>query len=262
MRNRFGLTSWLGALSVLIFASLSWAQPAPAPLPSTITQRHATPRIEIISGVKRVNPPPSGEAIVKGSRAAAELVRESTTSALAATNEAFTKVAERITPQIELPRWPLVVTVPIAVQPSVQPASHSELAPSPSTSLEPPPTQIVVVREVASHTVSQTIGLYFVAASVLVMAVVLFVVRTPRTIVPSAAAPLPAVVAERAEVPVEAVMMVGGVNAGTLPEAEKFVVGPTFDEAKQQAKHAADANAQAMVQHVLHENLAMQSART
>jgi hypothetical protein len=74
--------------------------------------------------------------------------------------------------------------------------------------------------------------------------------ETPQPVVPS---PSPAVP--------ENVLMVGGYNAGPVPElAEKFELGPSYEEEQQEKKRAEEQSSQAVLEFILAQNLALQAA--
>lgn len=226
--------------------------PAPAPAPVAPAAAVVSPRY-----VEEARP---GQALVETLRA----MRDGTRTVSAATASLLTKVGDRLMNPPE-PRQ-IVLTNYIPPQP---PDYYWPTAAAPA----PAPSQptVVVIREPAGETRPATaaepargvtLGVETIVALAFAVAGLAFGLiawaRGSRKAEPPVVAP-PVVVPPPAES--NGVKLMGKYDAGPLPEtAEKFDLGPSYHDEKQQQKQTEEANHQAAVEFILNQNLALLAA--
>lgn len=245
--------------------------PVPAPPPPPIEVYYGTTKVSPAAAVVTLAVTPTTEspqaiipAVAKGGPNHAEqvhpgealvetlhAVRDGTRTVSAAAATLLGKVGDRLMTPAAEPRQIVV--------------SHA------------PPPPIVVVREPAAESrptpaPEPARGLTFSVESVVALGVavvgVLFglvaLARGSRKADPPVVAPPAVPVPVPAPEPPPAsdgVRLMGKYDAGSLPEsAEKFDLGPTYQDEQRQKRHAEEANNQAAVEFILNQNLALLAA--
>jgi hypothetical protein len=258
--------------------------------------RAETSDIEVYVGTRKVLPKPKAAPDpIAGPRAIAGLVstvQSATGTALDSTSRIVTRMLDRAIPRWELPTVPVIVnvTVPPAPAPSpivptgafqpvglgggagtpgllpwVKTNSTHELVPirDEKPKDEPKPTVIVVRDHSALASMPESSGLrlsnelllaivafFGVALIGTILAVAVRPSRSSRTVWGGKPTPLPVAAGHVA---------VGGCDAGPMPVAEKFDLGPSYAEELVQLKVTQKASEDAMLLNILDQNLTLRA---
>lgn len=267
-----------GRRAVVLAALLGLAPVAAAESPADA--------IEIYHGARKVAPlpkPPADPAA--GPRAVAAVaatVEDATRAALQSTGSALGRLIDRGVPKWDAPRLPVVVNVtvpqppapapPVMVAGGFQPTAGVAAGSAPPALLpwaytrdvtprEEPKPQVIVIREAAPAVAPALVpeprpeaggvrlsaeALAAVFGSALVAALVALLWRVR----PRAAGPAP--------VPAQH-LSIRGLDAGAMPPAQAFEIGPTYAEQAAEEQAAAAAGETALLQHILDQNLALRA---
>ncbi|MBL8866497.1 MAG: hypothetical protein JNK93_13135 [Planctomycetia bacterium] len=250
--------------------------------------RAETPEIEVYVGTRKVQPKPAADpaAAPRAVAGLVETLRSATGSAIDSASRVTTRMLERAVPRWELPTVPVVVNVTIPPSPpsqsSIMPAgafqpaglgggvgtpgllpwvksnATHELVPVRSEPREEPKPTIIVVREASPVVPVDAPGIRL-SNEVLLATAALFgfaligtiLVATQRSAA-RARQPMPLAVAAGH-------VAVGGRDAGPLPQAEKFDLGPTYAEQIVQLQVAEKAGEDAMLLNILDQNLSLRA---
>ncbi|HXD87168.1 MAG TPA: hypothetical protein VN641_11785 [Urbifossiella sp.] len=273
------LLAGLAASALFAAAGPAWAQPAPAafPLADAAANEEA---IEIYYGTAKrapVHMPAPAAPVIQASAIepakeqhsavafteAMHSIRDGTREVSAAAVGVLGSVGERM--KQALPSRQIVLAsyaMPAPPSPAIPPITVS------SPAAQQP--QIVVVHEPAAKTATETargltlsfetLAAYCVGLFGLIVAAMFWARGSRKSLVPALATVTPTVHAE-APLDPNAVHLMGKYNAGPLPEsAERFEIGPTFQDAQQQKKQVQAANDVAAVEFLLQQNLELLAA--
>lgn len=154
---------------------------------------------------------------------------------------------------------------PAPAQPATAPVPTPQVVQLPAA---PPPAPIIIRETVPAPAVEPARGITLTPELLIGLAVGLVGVvfglagrfRGVRE-KPAEETPLAAPVAAPTPAVPENVLMVGGYNAGPLPDlAETFDLGPSYEEEQRQKKLAEEQSSQAVLEFILAQNLALQAA--
>jgi hypothetical protein len=246
--------------------------------------------IEVYVGTRKVLPKPMPDPTA-GPRAVAGLVdtlRTATGSAIDSAGKITTRMLERAIPRWELPSVPVVVNITLpssmpapspivpagayqtsgfggssgtpGLLPWVKAGATHELVPVRSEPREEPKPTVIVVREAAPAILPTEAPGVRLSNEILLATVAFFgialvgtiLVATSRAAAARNRKPEPIVVAAGH-------VAVGGRDAGPMPQAEKFDLGPTYSEQMVQSQVAQKAGEDAMLMNILEQNLTLRS---
>jgi hypothetical protein len=268
-----------------------WLLALAASIGTGVGSRAETPEIEVYVGTRKVLPKPKPTPDpTAGPRAVAGLVdtlRTAAGSALDSAGKITTRMLERAVPRWELPTVPVVVNITLPPSPPtpspivpagafqtagfggssgtpgllpwVKAGATHELVPIRSEPREEPKPTVIVVREAAPTVLSAEPSGVRLSNEVLLATVAFFGIALVGTIlvVTSRSAarhrrPEPLAVAAGH-------VAVGGRDAGPMPQAEKFDLGPTYAEQVVQLQVAQKAGEDAMLMNILEQNLTLRA---